>query len=101
MSQIFNFSEFGIAPKRDHFIGEKIKIMKVLNQEIIVHDFKVKESKYDNWGDVMHLQLEFKEELHVLFTGSKVLMKQIKEVPKDKFPFRTIIVKQGESFVFK
>lgn len=100
-SKVFSFSDFGIAPKRDHFIGEKIRIMRILNQQIVVHDFKVVESKYENSGDVMHLQLSYKDEMHVLFTASRVLINQINLVPEDKFPFSTTICKEGESFVFK
>ena len=48
----------------------------------------------------MHLQIQFKNENHVLFTGSKVLQSMIEQVPKDGFPFKTRIAKEGESFTF-
>ena len=40
------FSELGIKPPEIGFIGEKIKISKILNREIIVQDFKIDKSKY-------------------------------------------------------
>lgn len=94
------FCDFGIAPERDHFVGDKIRIMKVLNQPLIIHDYKLSQSKFEDSSDVMHLQIEFKEEMKVLFTASKVLKKQIDKVPKESFPFETVIIKEGESFCF-
>ena len=39
------FSEYNISPKGE-FIGDKIKISKILNKELELHDFKVVDSKY-------------------------------------------------------
>lgn len=96
------FSEFGIKPKTDHFTGDKIKMLKVINQEIIVHAFKLNESKFKNSNSdkCLNLQIEIKGEKFILFTGSKVLSETIQKVPKDSFPFSTIISKEGESFQF-
>jgi hypothetical protein len=33
------FKDFGIKPKLQCFVGDKIKMNKVLNREIVVHDF--------------------------------------------------------------
>jgi len=97
-----SFSDFNIKPKTDHFTGDKIKMLKILNQEILVCDFKIVKSKFENSNSefVMHLQIQFKNENHVLFTGSKVLQSMIEQVPKDGFPFKTKIAKEGESFTF-
>lgn len=96
------FSELGIKMKRDRFVGDKIKMMKVLNQDIIVHDFRIKNSKYENSSSdkCLHLQIEVKGEKHVLFTGSKVLSEAIQQVPEDAFPFGTKITQEGETFQF-
>lgn len=84
------------------FIGDKIKISKVLNQEIIVHKYKINKSKFENTnsGKCLQLQIELKGEKYVLFTGSKVLAETIQEVPNEGLPFKTIITKEGEIFQF-
>lgn len=98
-----NFKDFSIKPKIDFFVGDKIKILKVLNREIIVHGFKIDKSKFENSNSefVMSLQIEYMNCKRVLFTGSKILAEMIKEVPEDGFPFKSTIIKEGESFVFK
>ena len=65
-------------------------------------DFKIVKSKFENSNSefLMHLQIQFKNEKQVLFTGSKVLQSMIEQVPKDGFPFKTKIAKEGESFTF-
>ncbi len=96
------FKDFNIQPKRDHFIGDKIKMLKVLNQEIVVHNFKVNKSKFENSNSdkCLHIQIEVKGDKYVLFTGSKVLAETIEQVPEGDFPFVTTITKEGESFQF-
>lgn len=96
------FSDFGIKPKTDRFVGDKIKIAKILNQEIIVHGFKLDKSRYEksNSDKCLHLQIEFKGSKFLLFTGSKILADAIQQVPKDQFPFQTTITQEGEAFQF-
>jgi ribosomal protein L31 len=93
------FSQFGIKPKQQGFIGDKIKLTKILNREIIVHQFKIEQSKYKD-GKCLHLQIEVNENKHVLFTGSKTLIDMILEVPKENFPFKTTIVTENEIPLF-
>lgn len=83
-------------------VGDKIKIAKVLNREITVHDFRLEDSKFDKnkSGKCLHLQISITGEKHVVFTGSDVLIDLIQQVPKSEFPFTTIIVKEGEHFEF-
>lgn len=97
-----SFSDFNIKPKRGRFVGDKIKIMKVLNQALVVHDFKLDKSKFQNSNSdrCLCLQIEFKGEKHVLFTGSKVLAEMIQQVPRENLPFKTTITKEGETFQF-
>ncbi len=96
-----SFKDFGIKPALKKFTGEKIKIEKILNREIVVHDWKIEDSKYVDKGDkCLYLQIEFAGEKRVLFSGSKVLMDMIAQVPIEKFPFSTTIVKQDEHLEF-
>lgn len=96
-----SFKDFGIKPALKKFTGEKIKIDKILNREIIVNDWKIEDSKFVDKGDkCLYLQIDFGGEKRVLFSGSKVLMDMIKQVPIEKFPFSTTIVKQDEHLEF-
>lgn len=92
------FKDLGITPTVDHFIGEKIKISKVLNQRIVIERYEINDSKYTN--KVLKLQIKYKDESRVIFTGSKVLMNIIEQINKEDFPFSTTIIKNGESLEF-
>lgn len=92
------FSQFGIQPKIDSLTGDKIKISKILNREILVTGFRIRDSKFTD----QRLDLEFSlgEAKHILFTGSKTLIETIKQIPQDDFPFLTTIVEEDERFKF-
>ena len=94
------FKDFQITTSRVAFIGDKIKIDRVINREIIVADFKIEQSKYEGKGKCLHLQIVLNQTKHVVFTGSQGLIEQIEKVPKDKFPFKTTIIKENERFEF-
>lgn len=97
-----NFNEFGIKLNTKVFTGDKIKIGRVLNREIIVHDYKIEDSKYNDTGNgkCLHLQITKDGAKHVVFTGSLYLMDQIVLVPAEGFPFTTTIVEDNERFQF-
>lgn len=81
--------------------GDKIKIDRILNREIIVHDFKIEKSKYEKGnGRCLYLQIEVNQTKHVVFTGSAGLIDAIEQVPKSSFPFSTTIVRENERFEF-
>ncbi len=40
-----SFKDFNIKVSSTSFVGDKVKMMKVLNSEIIVHDFVIKDSE--------------------------------------------------------
>jgi len=97
------FRDMGIKPQHQLFVGDKIKISKVLNCEITVSDFSVSDSKYpkNKSGKLLTLQIELNREPHVVFTGSDVLLDQIGQVQKEDFPFLATIVQNGEHFEFR
>lgn len=95
---MIKFSELGIKPVVNHFTGDKVKLSKILNKEIIVTDFNVKPSQFK--GSVLQLQIEIDSKKHVVFTGSTVLIDQIDKVPKASFPFKTTIVEENEHYEF-
>lgn len=73
------------APKRfgdfakDHvpLDGTKLKIADILNKEILVIAYRVKDSRY-NATSCLTIQFMMGEERHVAFTGSQVLLDQCK-----------------------
>ncbi|MEF9476741.1 hypothetical protein OWR28_02360 [Chryseobacterium sp. 1B4] len=95
------FKEFNIKPIINAFVGEKVRINKILNTEIIVHDFKIKDSEKKPGTKYLTLQISRKEEKEVVFTGSKTLMDMIEQVPKEKFPFTTTIIQEDQMFQFE
>lgn len=92
------FSDFSNEQILD---GDKIKISKVLNQEIAVLDHSIKDSKYskNKSGKYLTLQIKHNDEKRVIFTGSDVLIDQIEKYG-DKVPFLTTIRKVNRYFSF-
>lgn len=98
-----SFSQFNVKPVERGFEGDKIKMSKILNREIVVHDFKLEESKVfkdRGSGKCLHLQISFQNEKHIVFTGASGLIGMIEQVPKEGFPFTTTIIQEGERFLF-
>lgn len=94
------FKDFNIQPKINSFIGDKIAVKKLFGTEIKVHAFKIEPSKKKEGTDLLTLQIEKGGDMRVVFTGSKVLMDQIRRVPEDRFPFLTTIIGDNERFEF-
>jgi len=99
---MINFKELGIKPLEKQFEGDKIKIDRLLNKQIIVLDYKIESSKFQDkgTGKLLTLQIIVDNTKRILFTGSKILMELIEQVPKDKLPFQTTIIKENDSFLF-
>lgn len=95
-----NFKEFNIQPRINAFVGEKIQVQKLFNLEITVVDFKIEPSKKKTGTDLLTLQIEKGGEKRIVFTGSVVLMDQIKRVPKNSFPFVTTIKGDNDYYEF-
>lgn len=94
-----NFKDFGIKTESNSFTGDKIKISKILNRQITVHNYKIEDSKH-NAGKCLNLQIELNGTKHVVFTGSVVLADQIIKIPEDGLPFSTIIVEENDRYQF-
>ncbi|MFB5946136.1 hypothetical protein [Albibacterium profundi] len=94
-----NFSDLNISTSK-RFVGDKIKIAKIFNREIVLKDFKIEDSKFEGKGDRLKLHFELDGEEHITFTASKTLMEMVKRIPSESFPVKTTIVKEGEYFVF-
>ncbi|MCZ8021194.1 MAG: hypothetical protein O9302_00245 [Cyclobacteriaceae bacterium] len=95
-----NFSDFNIKPKTHQFVGEKIQVQKLFNLPIQVLDYKVEPSKQKKGTELLTLQIIKGTEKRIVFTGSTVLIDQIKRVPEDGFPFNTIIRGDNDYYEF-
>lgn len=97
------FSELGIKPTSKTFVGDKIKISRVLNRELKIIAYKLDDSKYpkNKSGKCLCLQIELDNEKHVIFTGSDVLIETIQLIPETEFPFLATIVREGERMEFR
>lgn len=98
-----NFGQFDIKYEDKCFVGDKVKMNKILGKEIIVHDFKIGDSivfKERGTGKCLCIQITFNAEKHIVFTGSCGLIEMIQMVPKDGFPFTTTIIEENERFMF-
>lgn len=95
-----NFKDFNIKPRTKAFVGEKISISRILNKEIIVHDFKVKPSTQKEGTNYLTMQIEKSGEKRIVFTGSTFLIDMIQRVPENKFPFKTIIKGDEDYYEF-
>lgn len=97
---MINFKDLGIKPKITTFVGDKIKIDRILNTEIIIHGFKIEDSKKKPGTKLLTLQIERNQTKNIIFTGSNVLIDMISQVPKEKFPIITTIIKDNERLEF-
>jgi hypothetical protein len=97
------FSDLGISTHSDSFAGEKIRIARIINREIVILNFKLEPSKYpkNKTGKCLHLQLEVDGEKKVLFTGSDILIKTMEQVKKEDLPVVCKIVQEGEHYEFQ
>lgn len=93
------FSDFGIPkPVAPIFIGDKIKMNKILNCEIEIVDFIIEKGNFSDRR--LKLQLKFKDELRIIFTSAKGLLEQGDLFDRTKLPFTTTIIEENERFEF-
>lgn len=97
MADYPRFSDF--AEETKAFAGDKKKIEDILNQEILVLDFKVKDSKKRQ--DSLYATIQFKMDdiNYIVFTGSNVLIDQLEKY-KENLPFHAIIKKIDRYYTF-
>ena len=97
MSKYPRFSDF--AEETKVFDGDKKKIEDVLNQEILIVDFKVKNSKHKQGSLYATIQFKIGDINYIVFTGSGVLIDQLEKY-KDSIPFYTTVKKIDRYYTF-
>ncbi|MDD3040758.1 MAG: hypothetical protein PHO71_23225 [Bacteroides sp.] len=90
---------FGDFAEEEVFDGEKLRLDEILNKEILVTGYKIKESHQKKGTQYLtiHFMLEGKQ--HITFTGSVVLMDQLKKY-ESHLPFLTAIKKINRHYTF-
>lgn len=93
------FSEF--ARENMPLEGSKLKLDDVVNREIMVIDYRVKDSHYkkENCEKCLTLQFKMDDKIYMMFTGSNVLRDQIDKY-KNEIPFITVIKKIDRYYTF-
>ena len=96
------FKQFNIKPTSKSFEGDKIRIERVMNKEIVVEAYKIEESKYKEKGNgkCLYLQIHVDNAKRVLFTGSATMQEMIQKVKPEDFPFTATIIKQDGRLMF-
>ena len=97
MAEYPRFSDF--AEESKLFDGDKKKIEEILNKEILVLDFKLKESKHHRDTQYVTIQFKIDNMIYILFNGSRVLAAQLEKY-KDNLPFYTVIRKIDKYYTF-
>jgi len=97
MTEYPNFSDF--ADESKAFEGEKKKLDNILNQEILILDFKIKDSKQRIGSKYVTIQFKIDNQSFIVFSGSMVLMNQLEKY-KDNLPFHSEIKKIDKYYTF-
>ncbi len=98
-----NFSQFNIQSPARGFEGDKIKMSRILNREIVVHAFNLGDSKVfkeKGSGKCLQMQISFNNEKYIIFTGASGLIEVIQQIPDNGFPFTTTIIQENDRFIF-
>lgn len=95
-----NFNDFNVKPQLNPFTGEKIPVKKLFNVPITVLGHKIEPSKHKPGTECLYLQIEKAGDKRVVFTGSKVMIDQIRRLPEDAFPFQTTIKGDNDYYEF-
>ena len=91
---MLDFKDLNVKAPERNFTGTKIPMRKVIYKQIIVHDFKIEPSRYPEKsadGNRLCLQFKMDDKMHIVFSGSGVLMETVKLIDKTKLPVRTTI----------
>lgn len=90
---------FGDFAEEQSFEGEKLRLDEILNQEILITGYKIKDSHQRKGTQYLTIHFEVNEVQHVTFTGSVVLMDQLKKY-ESHLPFLTVIKKINRHYTF-
>jgi len=86
--------KFSDIAKEQILDGDKVRIDDIINTEITILKYAIKESRYskNKSGDYLTIQIEKDGKRYVIFTGSDVLIDQLKQYG-EQLPFIATIRK--------
>ena len=94
-----SFNDFNVKPKLNTFQGEKVNVYEILNQNLIIWDFKIVKSKFaDGSGKRLDLQIEIDGVKRVIFCGSIVLMDLLERIGHENLPFEARIIRKDKHY---
>jgi len=101
MNKFADFADTSASPILD---GKKISLEEVLEKEIIVLNYRIKNTKFTDAKNPECLTVQFSfadkpDDRRVFFTGSSVLMRQLEQY-KEQLPFSSVIKRVGKYFTF-
>jgi len=93
------FSDF--AAEQVALDGDKARLDDILNAPVVVTGFRIRKTRYskNDSGEYLTLQFEREGKRWIVFTGSDVLIGQIKQYG-DEIPFETVIRKINRYYAF-
>jgi len=101
INRFSDFADFSVSPILD---GKKITVNEVLGREINVLNYRIKDTKYADAKNPECLTVQFAfadtpDERRVFFTGSTVLMNQLKQYGAN-LPFLSTVKQVGKYYTF-
>lgn len=101
MAEPKRFSELGIKIKPEKMAGVRGHLKHVLEQEILVCDFRIKPSKFPQKSEqCLWIQYKHNDKLYVAFSIAQFLMIQLQELPEGWQPFLATITNKNEVYEF-
>ncbi len=93
------FSDF--ATDQVALDGDKVKLDEILNEPVVIIGYRIRKSRFSKNESGEYLTLQFTREgkTWIVFTGSDVLIEQIKKYAQE-IPFETSIRKINRYYVF-
>ena len=92
-----HFSVF--ARDKMPLVGDKIYIRDILDRTVLITDYRIINSKQRTDTECLQLQIYVDDKVYILFTGSAVLINEIRQV-SDRIPFYASITKADKYFSF-
>jgi hypothetical protein len=81
-------------------VGEKIKVFRVLDKEITIHEYRIEPSTKIVGDLCLWMQITFNDEKRVIFTSSKGLRNMISQTEKADFPMEATIIEVNKEYQF-
>lgn len=89
---MLNHPRFCDFAEEEPFDGDKMRLDEILNQEILILGYKIKDSKHKVGTRYLTIQFKLKDVSKIVFTGSSVLQEQLEKY-KERLPFYATIKK--------